>query len=35
MLLIDAIASSWGAEPQQDGKKVWFELAASDASTWI
>jgi anti-sigma regulatory factor (Ser/Thr protein kinase) len=26
MLLVDAIASSWGVEARDPGKRVWFEL---------
>jgi hypothetical protein len=27
MLLVDQMATDWGAEPIPDGKLVWFELA--------
>ena len=27
LLLLDGVASSWGAEPRGDGKVVWFEVA--------
>jgi anti-sigma regulatory factor (Ser/Thr protein kinase) len=35
LFLIEAIATSWGVEPEGVGKKVWFELgaAALDRST--
>lgn len=28
--LVDALASTWGAEETEDGKVVWFTLAAED-----
>lgn len=28
VLIMDALAVSWGAEPEADGKRVWFELTA-------
>ena len=30
MLIVDALASSWGVDPTVDGKVVWFELATDD-----
>jgi hypothetical protein len=34
LFLIEAIATSWGVEPEGVGKKVWFELGAGlDRST--
>lgn len=30
LLIVDAVASSWGVEPTDDGKSVWFELAVDD-----
>ena len=33
MLLVDAIASSWGVEPRAIGKRVWFELRQSHGRT--
>jgi anti-sigma regulatory factor (Ser/Thr protein kinase) len=35
LVLVDTVANAWGVEPDEAGKKVWFELAAhggSDAS---
>lgn len=29
LMLVDAVANAWGVEPDEAGKKVWFELAAS------
>jgi hypothetical protein len=26
LFLVDALATSWGVEPEGRGKKVWFEL---------
>jgi len=26
LFLVDAVASAWGVEPEEAGKKVWFEL---------
>ena len=28
LFLVDALATSWGVEPEGAGKKVWFELGA-------
>ena len=28
LMLVDAMASAWGVEPDEAGKKVWFELSA-------
>ena len=28
LILVDAVANAWGVEPDEDGKRVWFELAA-------
>ena len=28
LFLVDALATSWGVEPEGRGKKVWFELGA-------
>jgi anti-sigma regulatory factor (Ser/Thr protein kinase) len=28
LMLVDAVANAWGVEPDEAGKKVWFELAA-------
>lgn len=30
--LVDGVASAWGVEPDEAGKKVWFELVASRGS---
>jgi two-component sensor histidine kinase len=30
LLLLDALASSWGSTPNQDGKSVWFEIVAEE-----
>jgi hypothetical protein len=27
LMLVDAVANAWGVEPDDAGKKVWFELA--------
>jgi anti-sigma regulatory factor (Ser/Thr protein kinase) len=27
LMLVDAVATAWGVEPDEAGKKVWFELA--------
>ena len=32
VLLIDRLANSWGVEPRDDGKTVWFELDVSTAT---
>jgi anti-sigma regulatory factor (Ser/Thr protein kinase) len=32
VLLVDRLANSWGAEPNGDGKTVWFELDVSTAT---
>ena len=32
MRLVEGIADRWGVEDHADGKRVWFELAASDRS---
>jgi anti-sigma regulatory factor (Ser/Thr protein kinase) len=29
LMVVDAVANAWGVEPDEAGKKVWFELAAS------
>jgi hypothetical protein len=26
LFLVDAVANAWGVEPDEAGKKVWFEL---------
>lgn len=31
LLLIEALATSWGVDPGTDGKSVWFELSTSSA----
>ena len=28
LVIVGAVANAWGVEPDEDGKKVWFELAA-------
>jgi hypothetical protein len=28
LMLVDAVANAWGVEPNEAGKKVWFELSA-------
>jgi anti-sigma regulatory factor (Ser/Thr protein kinase) len=33
LFLVEAIATSWGVEPEGAGKKVWFELAVLDRPT--
>ncbi len=30
LLLLDALASSWGSTPNRDGKSVWFEIAVGE-----
>lgn len=30
LLIVETVASSWGVEPTDHGKAVWFELAADD-----
>jgi anti-sigma regulatory factor (Ser/Thr protein kinase) len=30
LLIVDAVASRWGVRTEDDGKVVWFELAADD-----
>jgi hypothetical protein len=30
LLLLDALASSWGSTPNRDGKSVWFEIALEE-----
>jgi|SoiMethySBSTD1v2_1073268.scaffolds.fasta_scaffold539088_3 anti-sigma regulatory factor (Ser/Thr protein kinase) len=30
LVLVDAIANAWGVDPDEAGKKVWFELASSE-----
>ncbi|MFC1410179.1 ATP-binding protein [Streptacidiphilus sp. N1-12] len=32
LLLVDALAAEWGAEPEPGGKRVWFEVG-DDAAT--
>jgi anti-sigma regulatory factor (Ser/Thr protein kinase) len=32
LMLVDAVANAWGVEPDEAGKKVWFELAAGGGS---
>lgn len=32
LMLVGAVASAWGVEPDEAGKKVWFELAAGGGS---
>jgi len=32
VLLVDQLANSWGSEPHDDGKTVWFELDVSTAT---
>mgnify|MGYP003440427105 CR=1 FL=1 len=29
LFLVDAVASAWGVEPEEAGKKVWFELGVA------
>lgn len=29
LMVVDRVANAWGVEPDEAGKKVWFELAAS------
>jgi len=29
LMLVDRVANAWGVEPDEGGKKVWFELAAA------
>jgi len=29
LMLVDTVANAWGVEPDEAGKKVWFELAAA------
>jgi anti-sigma regulatory factor (Ser/Thr protein kinase) len=31
VLLVDRLATAWGAQPRPDGKTVWFELDVSEA----
>jgi anti-sigma regulatory factor (Ser/Thr protein kinase) len=31
LMLVDAVANAWGVEPDEAGKKVWFELSAGEA----
>ena len=31
LVLVERMASAWGAEPTEDGKVVWFELDATSA----
>jgi anti-sigma regulatory factor (Ser/Thr protein kinase) len=33
LFLLDALATSWGVEPQGSGKKVWFEVGTADRAT--
>lgn len=32
LFLVDAVANSWGVEPDEAGKKVWFELRLAAGS---
>jgi anti-sigma regulatory factor (Ser/Thr protein kinase) len=32
LAIVDALATRWGTRPDDDGKTVWFELAAPDDS---
>jgi len=32
LLLVETLADAWGTEPNEDGKEVWFELAAPGGS---
>jgi anti-sigma regulatory factor (Ser/Thr protein kinase) len=32
LFLVDAVANAWGVEPDEAGKKVWFELRLTAAS---
>jgi anti-sigma regulatory factor (Ser/Thr protein kinase) len=29
LMLVDSVSNAWGVEPDEAGKKVWFELSAS------
>jgi len=29
LMIVDTVANAWGVEPDEAGKKVWFELAAA------
>jgi anti-sigma regulatory factor (Ser/Thr protein kinase) len=33
LFLLDALATSWGVEPEGAGKRVWFEVEAADRAT--
>jgi anti-sigma regulatory factor (Ser/Thr protein kinase) len=32
LFLVDAVANAWGVEPEEAGKKVWFELRVAAGS---
>ena len=32
LMVVDAVANTWGVEPDEAGKKVWFELATIGGS---